>query len=383
MIAKRRLLALGFVSIAIALVACGSDRPRAAESTTGVGPAGAGGFGGNNEGSDKPPGCGQKDDGTYCDCLDTPLFSDPPNMYFVLDRSGSMIEGDKWNKVRLVVAKIMRSLGPRANFGATIYPANVENCAAGKEVLPTRRGDPPSTKDGPTTTLLLNATAGAPNGGTPTAATLQAVLPIVTKLPGKTFVILATDGGPNCNSATTCTFATCQPNVDAVPGCPINGPSCCTPPIGTNESCIDGDSTYAAVSALYARGIPTYVIGLPGTSAYAALLDKLAVAGGTAQQGTTKYYSVDLANEEAMLGALKKVAAKITATCEFKLSTEPSDQKLVNVYIDEVVLPYDPVNTWKIEGKTVTLLGATCAKVQNGDVLDVRIITGCPRVEPR
>ena len=53
------------------------------------------------------------------------------------------------------------------------------------------------------------------------------------------------------------------------------------------------------------------------------------------------------------------------------------------MYLDEVVLPQDPVDGWKIEGKTVTLLGAACDKVLAGDVLDVRIIAGCPTVGPR
>ena len=47
------------------------------------------------------------------------------------------------------------------------------------------------------------------------------------------------------------------------------------------------------------------------------------------------------------------------------------------------MLPKDPVNGWKIEGPTVTLLGDACTKVLAGDILDVRIITGCPTVEPR
>jgi hypothetical protein len=55
----------------------------------------------------------------------------------------------------------------------------------------------------------------------------------------------------------------------------------------------------------------------------------------------------------------------------------------VNVYLDEAVLPHDPVNGWKIDGGTVTLLGTACDRVLSGDVLDVRIITGCPTVEPR
>ena len=54
--------------------------------------------------------------------VDVPLFTNPPNMYFVLDRSGSMGESDKWDRVRLTVARLMRGLGPRANFGAAIFP---------------------------------------------------------------------------------------------------------------------------------------------------------------------------------------------------------------------------------------------------------------------
>ena len=55
----------------------------------------------------------------------------------------------------------------------------------------------------------------------------------------------------------------------------------------------------------------------------------------------------------------------------------------MNVYLDGAVLPQDPTNGWKIEGSKVTLLGSACAKVLDGDVLNVRIIAGCPTVEPR
>jgi hypothetical protein len=128
-----------------------------------------------------------------------------------------------------------------------------------------------------------------------------------------------------------------------------------------------------------------YVVGLPGTStpAYATLLDELAVAGGTALQSSPKYYKVGSANDTALLVALKKIAAQIVATCEFKLNETPAQANQVNVYLDELVVPKDPVNGWKIEGATVTLLGDSCTKVLAGDILDVRIITGCPTVEPR
>jgi hypothetical protein len=374
----------------LALVAgCGSQKPPPAGDSAYQPGAGAGGGGGFQDGgvSNKPPGCGQKADGSFCDCVDTPLFADPPNMYFLLDRSGSMAENDKWDAVRVVVAQILRSLGPRANFGATVFPGfdDTQQCSLPREVLPISPGDPPGAQDGPTTKKLLTVTAGPPSGGTPTAEALRTVLQRLSNAKGKTFVILATDGGPNCNANGACTSDLCQPNIENVPGCSPGGQNCCAPPIGVPESCLDSAATQSAVAALKSAGIPVYVIGLPGTSnpAYANLLDQLALAGGTALPTSPKYYRVDSTNSAVLLAALKKIAAQIVATCEFKLTTVPAQPNQVNVYFDEVVVPADPVNGWKIDGQTVTLLGDSCKKVLSGDVLDVRIITGCPTVEPR
>lgn len=368
---------------------CGDERPPAAGGTIGSTPpsGGAGGGGFQDGGGSKPPGCGQKDDGSFCDCVDVPLFADPPNMYFVLDRSGSMSDGDKWWKVRTVVAKILRALGPRASFGATLFPGFDDStaCSPPREVLPISPGDPPGAQDGPTTKKLLTATQSPPSGGTPTGAALRMVLSSLRGAAGKTFVILATDGAPNCNPVDSCTSATCQANIEDIPGCPPSGPSCCEPPNGVRESCLDGPATTSAVKALGAAGIAVYVIGLPGTSspAYASLLDELAVSGGTALPTSPKYYRVDSTNETLLLDTLKKIAAKIVATCEFKLKEAPLQTNQVNVYLDEVVVPKEPVNGWSIDGATVTLVGETCRRVMSGDVLDVRIITGCPTVEPR
>lgn len=375
-----------FAVLLAMLAGCGSERPPPAGNATFT-PGGAGVTGGFSDGgtTNKPPGCGQKDDGTFCDCIDVPLFAEAPNMYFVLDRSGSMAENNKWGKVRLVVAQILRGLGPRANFGATLFPGfdDSMSCSPPREVLPITPGDLPGTQDGPTTKKLLTATQSGPSGGTPTGEALRSVLPIVTKAKGKTFVILATDGGPNCNAGASCGADQCQPNIEGVAGCAPTGPSCCEPPSGFRESCLDSAATNSAVAALKAAGIPVYVIGLPGTAAYASLLDQLAVSGGTALPASPKYYKIDSTSDNVLLTALKKIAAQIVATCEFKLKEAPAQANQVNVYLDEVVLPKDPVNGWKIEGPTVTLLGDSCTKVLSGDVLDVRIITGCPTVEPR
>ena len=331
------------------------------------------------------PGCGAQDNGGYCLCEDTPLFADAPNIYFLLDRSGSMSVDDKWTTVRTVVSNTIRALGPRVNVGATVFPGfSQAACDGPTEVMSLRPGDPPGTANGPNVQTLLKATTTPPYGGTPTAAALTYVRQKLAGAQGKTYVVLATDGGPNCNSNESCGAALCQPNIEAQPGCPVNGtPNCCTPPEGVFESCLDSAATISAVSALKASGIPVYVVGLPGTTTYASLLNTLATTGGTALNATTKYYAVTSASDAALLATLKSIAAKIVATCEFVLKDTPVDASLVNVYFDEQVLPADPVNGWKIDGPTVTLLGAACDKVLNGDVLDVRIIAGCPTVEPR
>ena len=149
-----------------------------------------------------------------------------------------------------------------------------------------------------------------------------------------------------------------------------------------NEGCLDAADTVAAVTAIAKLGIPVYVIGVPGSGPYGALLDELATAGGTARQGTPLYYRVDKTDTAAFTATISKVAAQITATCTFPLTNGPADPGLVNVYLDGVVLPQDPVDGWTISGATVTLVGAACQQVLSGTVLSVRVIEGCPTVIP-
>ena len=380
---RTRALAVAGTLAVTWIAGCGSsDRPPPAADTF-VEPGSVGGsssgFGG--DGGVLLPGCGAKADGSSCDCVDAPLFTDPPNIYFVLDRSGSMLEDDKWGSVRTTVVALARGLGPRARFGAAMYPWTTDACTPGREVMKTRLGDAPSATgaDGPTTVALAQVTNVAPKGGTPTAATLQALLPGIKALPGKTFVILATDGAPNCNPRASCGVVACVPYIEGA--CP-SSVNCCEPPQGDGENCLDGQATVSAATAYASAGIPLYVVGIPGSAPYTAVLDEVAGAGGTALAGSSpKYYRVD--DKSQILSALQKVAAKIVATCTFDLTEPPADPNAVNVYFDQVVVPKDPANGWSIEGKRVTLLGAACERVLSGDVLGVRIIAGCPTVGPR
>ena len=332
------------------------------------------------------PTCESGRDQNVCSCTEVALLGTPPNMYFVLDRSGSMDDNGKWNTIRGVVASVVTKLGPRIAVGAAAYPKwNGNACDPGTEVFSVRQGDTaaPNAKLSKTASAMLGSLPQVASGGTPTAATLRALTPKLAALGPHTFVILATDGGPNCNSKLNCTSASCIANIESQqPQCTPSSPSCCVPQKAGNEGCLDADDTVAAVTALKALGVPVYVIGVPGSGPYGALLDQLAVAGGTARAGTPSYYRVDSTDTAAFASSITKVAAKITATCTFPLTSNPVEPGRVNVYLDGVVLPQDPVDGWTLTSGTVTLVGAACDRVLSGAVLNVRVIEGCPTVVP-
>jgi hypothetical protein len=364
----------------LVVAACGDDRPPPLGDPTFVVDSG------------KPPSldagptaptCDLGPDYGVCACTEVKLITDAPNLYFVLDRSGSMAEGNKWTTVREVIVKTVTALGPRVNVGAAVYPSDAV-CGTGKEVLAVRPGDAPAGVFGPTADALATATSLPVLGGTPTSATLASLTPRITSLQGKTVVILATDGAPNCNASATCGVDECLTNLEAQPGCPIGGPpNCCAPnQIDGPTLCLDKSATLAAIDGLFAKGVPTYVIGVPGSGPYASLLDAMATHGGTARGASPQYYRVDSTDASAFASALAAIAAKVTASCTFTLDSVPEPSKL-NVFLDGIVLPQDPNNGWKLDGTTVEIVGDACKKLQSGDILSVRVVAGCPTVVPK
>ncbi len=327
--------------------------------------------------------CNLGPDGGVCACADQPLLGDPPNIYFVLDRSASMQEDRKWPTIVTVLGSLVVQLGPRANVGAAVFPDPHHNgCTPGIEVAPLQRGDAPAGTAGPTATTLLTELGGlSANGGTPTAATLRALGPMIAALPGKTYVIFATDGGPNCNTTADCGVDECELNIESTSAACTPGGSidCCTDSqYGSPLSCLDSDPTIEAVTAIAQSGVPVYVVGVPGSAPYAALLNQLAFAGGTQRATMPYYYAVNSTDQADLTAAIFAIAASITGTCTLTLDDTPPDPMSVNVFLDEMVLPQAGPDGWTLEGKTVTILGQSCQEIQTGAVLDVRVVAGCP-----
>lgn len=382
-----RAFAAAAVFVGCVVVACGgSGLPAADRGSSGSDvPASSSGLGtSSSSGGEmtKSSVCEELQKTSNCDCTDVKVITDQPNLYFVLDRSGSMNEDNKWATMQQTVVEVVRDIGNRAKFGVALFPGSTQQCGPGGGVLRPLAGDAPGVT-GPTVTAFSRAISTAAGGPTPTAATLSALLAPVKAFEGRTFVILATDGAPNCGDS-ACDAASCILNIENYSD-PSKGISC--PPMGTSccdtlnrGQCVDSDKTNAAVKAYADSNIPVYVIGVPGSGPYEGILERLATTGGTARGDHPFYYKVDSTSKDALKAALRKVAAKITATCDFTLSTA-IDPGQVNVYLDGKSLAPDASNGWTLVDTKVALVGTACDRVKNGDVLSVQIVAGCPTTQ--
>ncbi len=378
--------ALGVCVASAIFGACGPDK--------GFGPPkpGSGGSGQGGAGGDLLP----TDDGGpppldaqgLCGNQIHALTFDAPNVYFIIDASGSMSQAagnsSRFTVVHKATVNLVRDLGPLINVGAALFPVGATDddaCATGAEVMPISPGDAYTGSDGPTTNAFKSSTNAAPNGGTPTAATLAALLPAVQAAPGKTLVLLVTDGGPNCNPDASCDGAHCGANIEGCIGasCCDPGGNCCAPgQPGGPTSCVDTAATVAQVEAYEKAGLPVYVIGIPGSEAYAGVLQQMAIAAGTAQIGKPYYYAVnDVDNLQSVLGSIAAVAV----SCIFSLDDPPAVDDQTNVYLDGVTLPSGGDDGWRWmdpDLKRIELLGASCARLKAGQIKTVQIVSGCP-----
>ena len=386
-----RLLRAGALLSALASViaACSvnANPPGLMPSTAST--SGAGGAGGDEligtGGSTAPP----PDAGNLCGQLITQVHKDPPNLYFVLDSSGSMAttvgQTTRYRLVQAAAIELVKNLGGLINVGAALFPfaSNASPCQAGGEVLPVTPGDELDIS------TFAKLTSVQPFGGTPTAATLEGLYPTLTKLPGRTIVVLATDGGPNCNAIASCGAEDCMDNIESFCGaggcCTPTGPSCCGP--NTDQgmlNCIDRKASVDAVAKLAAAGVRVYVVGVPGSETYGAVLDQMALVSGAPQIAPPFYYKVE--DYSSLAGTLGSIAA-LEVSCKFDLDTPPPDPNLVNVYLDDEVIPRGSGDGWvwgpvdsSGHQRALELRGEACKRLKSGKVEQVQIAAGCPTV---
>ncbi len=408
-------LLVAATSAAALPAACGTPKtlPPPGDTTSGTGGEGGDGF--HPVDPEGPP---DLDAGGLCGNHVLPITVDAPNLYFVLDASGSMGEtvggSTRYVRVHGAVTDLVDRLGPLINVGAALFPlgaTNTNGCVSGGQVFPVTPGGNSSSLG------FAKATNVTPSGGTPTALTLQMLYPTLAGLSGKTIVVLATDGGPNCNPSTKCGADECMANIESACGapgdcCTPTGPNCCTAKGPSSPlQCLDRAATVAAVAALRKAGILVYVIGVTGSQVYQDVLGEMALAGGAPQLVPPFYYKVDDFDD---LGAVLGSIAGAAIPCELTVQPSRADEyaggrnydfdplagldaasdsgiaDLTNVYFDQEVVPSDPVDgwSWKVlpSGEApavIALHGEACAELRSGQISQVQIVSGCPTEAPK
>jgi hypothetical protein len=331
----------------------------------------------------------------FCGNQIVEVIEDRPNLYFVVDRSGSMLAPfgayDRYTAARLAIRDVLKLVGHRVSYGAAVLPAwsNPDGCQPGSEIFATRQGDPQSsTSSGELGPVLLEflGVLGRfqPDGGTPVSPTLRALSPTLQALEGDTYLVLATDGAPNCNPEASCGPDECELNLGGavLGGRPCNDSFNCCDPLRVEDgqlSCVDTDESERVVSELAAQGIKTYVIGLPGSEIFSTVLDRLAIAGQTARDALPRFFPAS--NSDELAASLRAIGVSIVASCDVTLAAAPPDRGLVNVYLDQDVVPLDAADGWAwTTDASIELRGEACAQLERGDVVQVQVVAGCPTV---
>jgi hypothetical protein len=310
----------------------------------------------------------------------------PGNVLFVFDQSGSMNEA--WNgttKIQGVIDAINQSFEPvkdKVHAGAVFFP-KVDPAAGGGcnwatdwlgclGMLGTTIGcvdvDPVTVppqiaiQPGPAFLTAWNGYWAPPisakGGGTPTEkGMLAGEKSLATPPPGNTVMVLVTDGAPTC---------------------------------GANEE--------APAQRLLQKMIKTYVIGLPGATG-TAMLDKVAIAGGTAPMGCTTNCYVSPSDPNALKSIFANIATTVVTTtttttikdCSFMLMPpdkgNPADVHLVVTDTAtgmKYEVPQDPMNGWTLSSDfhTATLTGSICDGAKGGAYSNFTFQYGCVQVPP-
>lgn len=379
---------LALTTLALAAVGCGSEptmasRPRGSRAASG----GSSSLGQPNvrgptstvpvssmplpaAGSFAPsaPGPGSQPIDGLCEVVQ--LVADPvvPDMMIVLDRSGSMTEGGRWVPSVSAVRRVTSELQDRIRFGLAMFPDPAASnpatavggiatcfsapdpqacidmmtngaanavCAPGKVVVPVGESNADE--------IAQQLDSSQPNGGTPTAETLQSLVGSYAgepagpdQKPHLKYVLLVTDGQPTCPAG-----------------------------MGSDTTPADIDASNAAIEALTGKDVKTYVIGYdttsPGNEALAMVLDGFAQRGGTGDQ---MHRPVE--DEASLLTELQRITGEI-AGCAFSLSMAPQRADFVLVRLDGQQINLDDPNGWRLNGdREVELVGSACETFKTG-----------------
>ena len=262
----------------------------------------------------------------------------------VVDRSGSMDQPGsdgvrKWDALRASLESVTASLTASVEFGLMMFPSNpnADSCSGGGQIFGLAKNN--------ASQIAGRLDSTTPNGGTPTAVTLNTARDILAAIvpDGRPLaVLLATDGAPNCNGnlhRNSCTCTTGNPN----------------PPCGQDSNCLDDTNAINGVAAIEALGVNTFVLGLPGTENFAPVLTNMAIAGRSGH-----FYA---ASDQAGLQQAVEAIAQQVLTCRVNVGAGLDGANSVTVRVGRQTIARDGgrQNGWDQTSPTsIELFGSAC-----------------------
>ena len=359
-------------------------RPNNPDTTPGTGqnpPASNPGTPGNGENPGTPPGTppgstppGSTPPSTPPSCQEINLEiggqRQEPNVMLAVDKSGSMSwsiqafgQRTKIDDTKTAIQSLLGAAQGKIRFGWMQFPSpqgctpsiipaintctSQQNCTPGQ--VEVECGNDQSTMN----QIQTRMAALVPGGGTPTGPSLENLLQSRTlNDPARdNFVILLTDGVPTCPNGS-----------------------------GANPNNGDNQLALGAIAKLTGKQIKTFVIGIGEdlNNTNPAVLSQMAVSGGSARDGATRYYP---ANSLAELQSTLNSIGRIVIGCQQQLPLAPAPSAPVRVLQDGREISRSPEhnNGFDIAPNTRQLdfYGPACDELQNGKVQQVKIIIGC------
>jgi hypothetical protein len=323
---------------------------------------------GVNNGADNQNGDNQGNQVEGCDevrLLLKPSQGSIPRVMLVVDRSFSMVvEEDRWGPIENTLSRVTESLGDIVHFGLAMFPAPNPSFRGSEAEMACAAGEVNVGTAGNTSQEIARWLSDYPPErglATPTHSALEAAGRHLREAPtGNDYILLATDGGPGCNFGLNHNICTCL-NHACVLGLP--------------EMCLDDQRTVTKVEELAAEGIQTIVLGIASEEFMPesrAVLDRMAVAGGTALEG--RHFEV---NRVADLERNLTEAAGNLAPCTYDLGQFAEFEESLSISIDGNEVPRDPShqNGWDISNGSVEFFGVACQSLRDGDAHEIS--AGC------
>lgn len=394
-----------FMGSLVLALGCGggdSDKKRADSGTSDGGDNGNTNGNGSSSGEGGMSGADSSSNGASGDasesCGASPFGAEPVkvNMLVLLDRSGSMnfnfdANTVRWPATKASLSSALSAVQNEIAFGLQLFPSGA-NCVMPGESDPLTVPLAAGTQTVPAIAAALEA--ASPGGGTPTAAALSRALSYFTgaELEGERYVLLVTDGGPGCNTALSCDASSCMVHMEG--RCDVAKPlaccssNCCDPNpnvggVGAQLNCLNDTETLGQIQALRTAGISTFVVGIPGSEAFADYLDAFAVAGGVPNAaGPKSYFAVDA--PAALTTVLSSITKSLVTSCRLQLASMPPALDQLNVKVEGEIIPRGGVDGWDLDESTdpptVVIQGASCARIESMGVESVEVVYGCPTV---